>query len=365
MRIAATAALAAGAVLLAGCGGEKAAVTVRQPTTVTVTTTTAETTTAADPQPPAPAAGSVADVVARVLPSLVNVRSTTFGGDEGEGSGVVVDSKGVLVTNYHVVRDAQTLTVAFNDKGHRKSVAASVVGTAPERDLAVLRVPARGLKAIPIGHSSKLRLGDAVVALGFPLGLGGPTVTSGIVSGLNRTISPSQGPALEGLLQTDAAINPGNSGGPLVDAAGRLVGINMIAAGAGKAENVGFAIAIDEAKPVIEEIRAKPADKRAWLGVAVDSVDDEADAAQLSLPADTRGAVIISVVPTSPAAKAGVLEGSVIVEVDGHRIRSAADLTRVLGGYEPGDVITLETVDAQGPQRFTLKLAKRPATVGG
>ena len=366
MKVAAAILLGAAALLLAGCGGQKVSVTVKEPTTVTViTTTTAETTTAAEPQPPPPASSGVADVVARVLPSLVNVRSTTFGGDKGEGSGVVVDAKGILVTNYHVVRDSRSLTVVFNDGKHRKSLAASVVGTAPERDLAVLRVPAQDLTPITIGHSSKLRLGDGVVALGFPLGLGGPTVTSGIVSGLNRTISTNEGPSLEGLLQTDAAINPGNSGGPLVDMSGRLIGINTAAASAGYAENVGFAISIDEAKPVIEEIRAKPAAKRAWLGVVVQSVDTDADAVQLGVDASVRGAGIISVVPTSPAAKAGMREGSVVVEVDGKPIRSAADLTRVLGGYDPGDLVTLEVVDAFGPQRFTLKLIKRPATVGG
>jgi putative serine protease PepD len=228
----------------------------------------------------------------------------------------------------------------------------------------VLRVQANDLRPIPFGRSSELRLGDDLLAIGFPLGLGGPTVTRGIVSGLNRTISPEDGPTLEGLLQTDAAINPGNSGGALVDSAGRLIGINTAAASAGAAENVGFAIAIDEARPVIDEIRSKPPDRRAWLGVAVGSVSTDEDAAQLGLDPSTRGAVIVSVVPTGPAAKAGLHEGDVITSVDGKAIGSASDLTKALSKLDPGDQVTVEVVDPLGPRRATLKLARRPATIG-
>ena len=304
-------------------------------------------------------------MVARVLPSVVNVRTTTFGGDRGEGSGVVVDKLGIVVTNYHVVQEAKQVTVAFNDQRHRRPLQAEVVGTAPERDLAVLRVAARDLAPVRLGRSGSLRLGDGLLAVGFPLGLGGPTVTRGIVSGLDRTISTGDGPTLEGLLQTDAAINPGNSGGALVDVAGRLVGINTAAAQASRAENIGFAIAIDEALPVIQEIRSKPAERRAWLGVSLASVDSSAAAAQLGLDPSVRGAVVVSVVPASPAASAGLHEGDVIVRAGDTAVRSAGDVSRVLRGLDPGDRVALELVDSLGPRRVDVKVGRRPATLGG
>jgi len=345
---------AAAAVLAAGCGGWD--------TTVAGTTSTAPS--PPPPPPPASVPAGEADVIARVLPSVVNVRTTTFGGDRGEGSGVVVDRRGILVTNYHVVRDARTVTVVFNDRRHRGARRAEVVGTAPERDLAVLRVRARDLVPVRLGRSARLRLGDGLLAVGFPLSLGGPTVTRGIVSGLDRTISPSDGPTLEGLLQTDAAINPGNSGGALIDLGGRLVGINTAAARASQAENIGFAIAIDEAIPVIQEIRSKPAERRAWLGVSLDSVDSDLEAAQLGLDPSVRGAVVVAVVPASPAARAGLRELDVIVGLEGKKVRSASDVSRALRVLDPGDRIALDLVDSLGPRRVALVVAKRPATLG-
>src|SRR5215210_8564578 len=207
--------------------------------TRTVTVTETETTEAA----PQAAPLSIADAVERVLPSVVNVRTLTFGGGKGEGSGVVLDRGGIIITNNHVIEGTTKVTVAFNDGKHVRPLPGTVIGTAAERDLAVIRVRATDLVPLALGRSSSLRLGDPVIALGYPLGFGGPTVTQGIVSGLDRTVE-ADGPRLEGLLQTDAAINPGNSGGALVDRAGRLVGINT--AKAGSADNIGFAIAIDE-----------------------------------------------------------------------------------------------------------------------
>jgi S1-C subfamily serine protease len=358
VRLSLAAAAAALGLCVAGCGGESRTATVA--TTVTRTETVTETVSTA-----APAPSPEANVVARVLPSVVNVRTTLFDGGRAEGSGVIVAPSGIIVTNFHVVEGAKSLQVAFNDSRHRKQLSAAVVGTAPERDLAVLRVKASDLRAVRIGRSSTLRLGDGLLAIGFPLGLGGPTVTRGIVSGLNRTIQPANGVTLEGLLQTDAAINPGNSGGALVDLAGRLVGINTAAAQASAAENIGFAIAIDEALPVIREIRSQPLDRRAWLGVSVDSLNSAVEAAQLGLDPSIRGAVVISVVPASPAASAGLREADVIVAVDGSPIRSSTDLTRVLGRLDPGDRVTIEVVDTLGPRQVKVTLAKRPATLGG
>jgi S1-C subfamily serine protease len=339
----------------AGCGGGSGS-----PTVVTTVETVVRT--APPPAaPPATAGGSTADLVARVLPGVVNVRTVTLSGDKGEGSGVVIDRRGVILTNNHVVAGARTVTVSFNDGKHTRPVRATVIGTAAERDLAIIRVALTDLMPVPLGRSSRMRLGDSVLAIGFPLNLaGGPTVTQGIVSGLDRTVHADGGPSLEGLLQTDAAINPGNSGGPLIDTAGRVVGINTVAASS--AENVGFAIAIDEARPVINEIRSKPADRRAWIGVTFDSIDSAASAVQIGLSPDVRGAAVIAVFSNSPASQAGLREGDVIVAADGEAVRSSGDIAKLLGARKPGDEVTLDVIDRSGPRRVAVKLVTRPAT---
>lgn len=345
-------------VLLAGCslGSE-------DPTAVTTTIATTITGTSGstvEQAAPVVGDGSVADAVEKVLPSVVNVRTTIPGGGSGEGSGVVLDEDGILATNNHVVEGATAIMVAFNDGRHTTPLRATLIGTAPERDLAVLRVEATDLVPIELARSSELRLGDDVIAVGFPLGLvGGPTVTRGIVSGLDRTIEPEDGARLEGLLQTDAAINPGNSGGALVDLAGRLVGINT--AKAGSAESIGFAIAIDEAFPVIGEIRANPETSRTWIGAGLASVESDAAAAALGLDPSTRGVRITQVYRGGPAADAKVEVGDVIVGLEGAPIRSSSDLARALAQRDPGDTVELELVDTQGPRLVELRLERRPS----
>jgi S1-C subfamily serine protease len=345
------------ALAAAGCGGSADKTT--EPTTAPtplerVVTTTVPTT-----------GGSMADVVERVLPGVVNVQTTDFDGRESEASGVVIDKDGIVVTNFHVIRGARRVDLRFNDARHHGTVRGQVIGTAAERDLAIIRVDLHDLSPIPLGRSATLRLGDGVLAIGFPLGLGGPTVTQGIVSGLDRTVHPETGPALEGLLQTDAAINPGNSGGALIDFSGRLVGINTAAAEGKNAENVGFSIAIDEARLVIDEIRSKPSDKRSWIGASLDSVDSDATAVQLGVPPATRGAVVVAVFAGSPAARAGVREGDVIVSSNGSPVTSSEDVTKALLTLDPGDSMVLELLDRSGPRRVTLSIAKRPATLPG
>jgi S1-C subfamily serine protease len=348
VRAALTALVAAGA--LVGCSGggddESAAPATTAVGTVTVT----------EPLPDAPR--SLADTVERVLPSVVNVRTTSFGGGKGDGSGVVLDRRGIIITNNHVVEGTTSVTVVFNDDRHRRPLAGTVIGTAPERDLAVIRVRANDLVPLRIGRSSTLRLGDPVIAVGFPLGLGSPTVTSGIVSGLDRTIEGRNG-TLTGLLQTDAAINPGNSGGALVDRLGRLIGINTAGVRLQETENVGFAISIDGALPVIERIRQAPPPTQAWLGVAYGSVDTVDAAVQLGLDGSTRGAVVTVVYPGEAGAAAGLEVGDVITVADDVPIRSGADLTRFLGTREPGDDVDLEVIDTAGPRLVQLTLARR------
>jgi S1-C subfamily serine protease len=210
--------------------------------------------------------GSATDPTAamldQVLPSVVNVRVTQavfdpFGGQQeqsAEGSGVIVSTDGLIVTNAHVVEDATNVEVEFTDG--REPLDATVLGVDSSRDLAVIDVDADDLTPITVGDSSSLQLGDEVFAIGFPLDLG-PTVTGGIVSGTDRSVEVQDGPAirrLSGLLQTDAAINPGNSGGALVNEAGELVGIPTVAAQASAAENVGFAISVDSAIAFVRQV---------------------------------------------------------------------------------------------------------------
>jgi len=348
------AALAAASVLLAGCSGDEEPAAVSTATQTVTVSEPALTETA----PVAAGSGSLADVVERVLPSVVNVRTKSFGGGEGDGSGVVLDRAGIILTNNHVIEGTTSVTVVFNDGRHTSPLPGTVIGTSPERDLAVIRVDATDLVPLRLARSSSLRLGDAVIAIGFPLGLGGPSVTSGIVSGLDRTIDGRNG-KLTGLLQTDAAINPGNSGGALVDRLGRLVGINTAGVRLAEAENVSFAIAIDGALPVIERIRNQTPATQAWLGISYNSVDTDAAAVQLGLDASVRGAAVTVVYPGGPGEDADLAVGDVITVADDIPINSAADLAKLLAKRKPGDELDLELIDSRGPRLVTVRLEKR------
>jgi len=305
-------------------------------------------------------------MIQRILPSVVNVRVTEqttdqFGAPQtgqAEGSGVVLTKDGIIVTNAHVVSGATSVKVIFTN-GHA-SLDATVLGVDANHDLAVIKVKADDLVQITVGHSNSLKLGDQVWAIGFPLDLG-TTVTEGIISGIDRTIDVQRPDGssehLVGMLQTDAAINPGNSGGALVDAAGQLVGINTAGASASVAQNVGFAISIDGAAPIVNELAAghspsggsTPQAARAWLGVIVTT--------------GSGGVSISSVVPGGPAASAGLRAGDLIVGVDGTTISTPADLTAALSSHKPGDSVQV-TVTSQGTQRtVTVKLGTRPANL--
>ena len=350
-------------IVVGGCslgdGEEAQAPSATTTAAATVTVTQVESTGDASGAP-----ASVADMIERVLPSVVNVRTISFGGGSGEGSGIVLDRTGIIVTNNHVVEGTTRVNVAFNDGRMPRTLRGEVIGVAPERDLAVIRVAATDLRPIRIGMSSTLRLGDGVVAIGFPLGLGGPTVTQGIVSGLDRTVEPGGGVRLRGLLQTDAAINRGNSGGPLVDLAGRLVGINTAVARDMDAQNIGFAIAIEEALSVIEEIRS-PNAARVWFGIAVGSVESDAAAVRLGLDPSVRGVVVSAVYDGQPGARAELVAGDVIVRIDGRPVRSTAAYEKELSRHDPGDRIELELVDSAGPRLVTVELVRWPSSLPG
>jgi serine protease Do len=206
----------------------------------------------------APAQGDIAAILAKDVPAVVSITTgggpvLGRGGGSGAATGFVIDPDGIIVTNDHVVDNAQSVTVTTSDG---KELTARVLGEDASSDLAVLDVEATNLPAVELGDSDQVQVGDDVVAIGNALDLdGGLSATRGIVSGLHREIPTQNGGRLEGLIQTDAAINPGNSGGPLVDAQGRVIGINTAIANPSTAQNVGFVIPISQAKPIIDRLR--------------------------------------------------------------------------------------------------------------
>jgi S1-C subfamily serine protease len=320
---------------------------------------------------------AVVDVVDRVLPAVVNVVSTTSQG-EGEGTGFIVRSDGIVVTNFHVVQGATDVQVLTSD-AEPDRYDARVIGGDIAADLAVLDIDAEDLPTVSLGDSGSLELGQQVVALGYALGFaGGPSVTTGIVSSLTRRISvPDQGcPEQEcgpdrervysHLIQTDAAINPGNSGGPLVDLAGRVVGINTAGVGAASAENVGFAIQIDFARPVILDAAENPNEPVAFLGVASTDASDPAVPIEFGIdpPVDT-GAVVVDVVPDAPADAAGIDVGDVIVSFGGTSIEGWESLVEAIGEHDPGDRIDVEVVHPDDRREtLTLTLGVNPTALG-
>jgi S1-C subfamily serine protease len=291
-----------------------------------------------------------------VSPSVARVDAQgPFGA--GSGSAVVYQADGVLITNAHVVDGAAQVTVTFPD-GERRD--AEVVGVDAASDLAVLQVDADDLP-VPVWADADATpsVGDPVVAIGSPFGLDG-SVTSGIVSALGRTVTPAQGVALVDLIQTDAAINPGNSGGALVDAAGRILGINTaIASSAGGSQGVGFAIPATTATSVAEQLFTDGVVRRAELGIAGQTVD--ADTATLyGLPV-TAGAVVVDVRPDSPADRAGLQQGDIITSIDDEPVGSVAELVGRIQQRRPGDEVTLQ-VARPGTDERTVTVTLGEAT---
>ncbi|MBI1380593.1 MAG: trypsin-like serine protease [Planctomycetaceae bacterium] len=264
---------------------------------------------------------------------------------EGTGSGILWDQAGHVVTNYHVVRDATSCLVRLQGGEAWRAV---VIGVAPEVDLAVLRIdaPSRVLAPIPLGTSQDLQVGQKVFAIGNPFGLD-RTLTTGIISGLDRTISAERGRRIDGVIQTDAAINPGNSGGPLLDSAGRLIGINTaIASSTGTYSGVGFAVPVNTMNRVVPNLIRGGRSPRAGIGVRL--MPDE-NLAEFGV----RGAGILEVLSGTPAERAGLRPlgvapdgalrlGDVVVRMDGRPVGSAADLLAFLEGRPVGDQVELE-----------------------
>ena len=308
----------------------------------------------------------IQEVLAKVQPAVVAIRTRSLSlnellrpeGAEGAGTGFVISPDGVIVTNNHVVAGAQSIDVVF---GNNTTKPARILGRDASADLAVIKVDASGLQAAALGDSDQLRVGDDVLAIGNALALeGGPSVTRGIVSAKDRTIEAENGIRLENVIQTDTAINRGNSGGPLVNADGQVVGINT--AVAGDAQNIGFSIAITQARPIIEELRSGTTRSRPFLGVQMFDVD-AAVADDLNLEV-TEGALVAEVTEGSGAEVAGIRTGDVIVEIDGEKISDASDVSAAVRKHKPGDEMQV-TVDRAGERKtVSVRLGERPAEAG-
>lgn len=250
----------------------------------------------------------------------------------GNGSGTIISSDGYILTNYHVVRNAAAITVKTKDG---KEYQAKLVGKDQYSDLAVIKIEEKGLKAAKMCDSSKIRPGQWAIAIGSPQGLDN-TVTLGIISAVSRDI-----PELSNVsfIQTDAAINPGNSGGPLLNIKGEVVGINT--AIMGTAQNIGFAIPVNTAKKIVDQLKGGKQVEHPWVGIAMSSMTEEL-AKALGVPADTKGVVIGRVVPNSPAAKAGLMEGDIIQRIDGQKVVDAKEVQDLIKAKNVNDVINVQ-----------------------
>lgn len=272
----------------------------------------------------------------------------------GLGSGVIVSPTGYLLTNNHVIEGADEIEVTFNDGRQTK---ARVIGTDPETDLAVLKVEMDGLPAVTLGQSESLQVGDQVLAIGNPFGVG-KTVTSGIVSALGRTQLGIN--TFENFIQTDAAINPGNSGGALVDVNGHLMGINTaIYSRSGGSMGIGFAIPTSTAKSVMEAIVQEGQVTRGWIGVEPQELNPEL--AEAFGVAHQSGVIVTGVMQNGPAAQAGVRPGDVIRTVNGKSVKTVPELLSTVAALKPGEPAELGIVRRQETGALTVVPGRRNA----
>ncbi len=323
-----------------------------------------------EPQSPPPVPGAntrladqpldIQGVLAKVQPAVVAIGTAGFGGG-GAGTGMLLTADGEVLTNAHVVRGAANIAVTLD--GESEPRRADVVGADPVADLALLRIRgASRLRTVELGSSAALRVGDDVIAIGNALALpGGPTVTQGIVSAKDRSIEQ-----LDGLIQTDAAINPGNSGGPLVNADGEAIGMNTaVLQGTGRAlaQNLGFAIAVDNVKPMLERLRTgEAAAPQGFLGVTSQTLTPDI-AEQFGFAAQS-GAIVVEVVRGSPADTAGIRRLDVITRLGDREINTNADLQTAVRAHKPGDEVEVFWKRGDEDARATVTLGARPGVRG-
>jgi S1-C subfamily serine protease len=330
----------------------------------------------------------VADIYRQNAPGVVQITTTsrTAGGtdvfgnpvpgqpQQALGSGFVIDKEGHVVTNYHVVDGASQIEVSFSNQD---TVSAKVVGTDPSTDLALLDVDvdAKALTPLTLADSDKVEVGDPVAAIGNPFGLE-RTVTAGIVSALQRDLSAPNGFTIDHVIQTDAPINSGNSGGPLIDAEGRVIGVNsqIETGGGGGNVGIGFAVPSNTVKSVVAQLLDDGRVDRAFLGVTLQGIEPEvADVLRLS---SDKGVLVVSVKDGSPADKAGIkggktqvvvagesyeLGGDIIVAIDGKDVTSVDELRQAIAAHEPGDDVKLTVVHSNGKREtITVELGRQP-----
>lgn len=315
---------------------------------------------------------AVTNVVKKVGPSVVSIVSSSFNIDSytgnsseskvGAGTGIIVSADGLILTNKHVVENGQAYKVITSDGKEYRD--AKVVGIDPANDIAFLRVNATGLKPAELGDSGNVEVGQSVVAIGNALGEFQNTVTTGVISGKSRPITAKSGDGasetLTNLFQTDAAINAGNSGGPLVNIEGKVIGINT--AVAGSAENIGFAIPINDAKSSLEAVKNGGKLTKAYLGVRYITINERlAKANNLD---SSSGALIyasgnqLAVVPSSPAAKAGLKEGDIVLKIDGQNVDESNPLGSIVAKKKHGDEITMLIIRDGKQQEIKVKLSE-------
>lgn len=314
--------------------------------------------------------------VAKAGPAVVNIDTTyevssspfsfLFGEEPeiippaGKGSGVIIAPDGLILTNYHVISGARTIKVTLIDGRHFK---ASVVGSDPQTDIALLRINGSNFPYLQIGSSSQLRVGDWVIAIGNPFGLSN-TATVGIVSAIRKGPFTVEGKVLSAssLIQTDAAINKGNSGGALVNLAGELVGICTAILTPPLQEGnigIGFAIAVDGIKPLIPELEKKGRVAHAWFGIGYRTLDNYTKSI-MNIPPEVKGALVERVFPNSPAQRAGVQPGDIIVKMDDKEVKSADDVMLVMLGKKVGDPLEAK-IWREGRQiSLKVRLAEQP-----
>ncbi len=355
------------AALVGGLAGHFTARTGSSTTSLPVTTDTSQ-----------PAASStsggltIPQLVVKVQPSVVSI-DVKGQGTEDQGTGMIISRDGLVVTNNHVIAASiPSGTITVTRTGSTQPLAATLIGTNPIDDVALIRINnASNLPTVTFGNSNALVVGDSVVAIGNALGLaaGTPTVTNGIVSALGRTVtasSTSSTETLNNMIQTDAAINPGNSGGPLLDAQGDVVGMNTAVAGTlpdgTSAQNIGFAIPVATIESLLKSLKAGQSvvNHGAFMGVEISSMNPTLQA-EYNFTVSS-GAVVMSVVPGSGAASAGIKQGDVIVAINGTAITSAQDVTSVISSAHPGDTITVKVV--RGSQSLTKTVTLGTAPTG-
>ncbi len=316
------------------------------------------------------------EIYRALSPGVVNIHSTTYARDffgfvepqQGSGSGSIIDREGNILTNYHVIEGAQTLSVSL---GGKKTYPAKVVGGDPDTDLAVIKLvelPNEPLTVIPMGDSDKLAVGQKVLAIGNPFGMD-RTLTTGVISGLQRPIRARNGRLIEGAIQTDASINPGNSGGPLFDSHGRMIGINsQILSSSGTSAGVGFAVPVNIAKRIVPQLVSRGEVRRARLGITTRNV--EALRNQVDLPVED-GVIIWQVARGGAAASAGlrglqqtedgsVELGDIIVGIDSEKVGNSDDLARVLDKHQVGATVNVQILRNGRRMSLPVRLSEAP-----